>query len=58
MPKNAEEAAATSRIGIDDFDFEDEFEDEDEAEEEEMGRDNGKKRVRKPIKARSLKSLL
>lgn len=57
MPKNVEEeaaaAAAISRTGIEDFDF-DEFEDEDD-EEEEM---NGKKRVRKPIKARSLKSLL
>lgn len=57
MPKNAEmEPAAISHIGEEDFDFV-EYEDDDDDEEEE-GRDNGKKRVRKPIKARSLKSFL
>lgn len=57
MPKNLgdakvedQQAPAASYI---DFDF-DEYEDEDEEE----NRDNGKKRMRKPIKARSLKSLL
>lgn len=62
MPKNLGDAKledqqapapAASYIANEDFEFL-EYEDEDEEE----NRDNGKKRVRKPIKARSLKSLL
>ncbi|KAH6766651.1 hypothetical protein C2S52_017634 [Perilla frutescens var. hirtella] len=64
MPKNvggdgdgSGEAEAEAVISnIEEFDYE-EYEDEDEEDEEES-RDNGRKRVRKPIKARSLKSLL
>ncbi|KAG6434553.1 hypothetical protein SASPL_106191 [Salvia splendens] len=60
--RNAEtEEAAISYTGDEELDFfaDYEDEDEDEEEEEEEQRDNGKKkRVRKPIKARSLKSLL
>lgn len=56
MPKNVQvQPPAISLIGDEDFDYE--FEDDDDDEEEEA-RDNGKKRMRKPIKARSLKSLL
>lgn len=47
-----------AQIGDEDFDYA-EYEDEDEEDDEdEKNRDNGKKRVRKPIKARSLKSLM
>ncbi|KAI3449805.1 hypothetical protein Pfo_006470 [Paulownia fortunei] len=60
MPKNLghdedeTEPPTLSQIGDEDFDYA-EYEDE---EEDEENRDNGKKRVRKPIKARSLKSLM
>ncbi|KAL1546612.1 hypothetical protein AAHA92_23186 [Salvia divinorum] len=57
--RNAEtEAAAISYTGDEDFDFFADYEDEDEDAEEERSDNGKKKRVRKPIKARSLKSLL
>ncbi|XP_057779495.1 uncharacterized protein LOC130998076 [Salvia miltiorrhiza] len=58
MPKNVEmQPVMIPSIGDEDFIFEDEDEDEDEEDEGEEARNNGKKRMRKPIKARSLKSL-